>query len=107
MYFYSDFNFNFAKKYESWTVEDWGQVMSSCESTFQQFVVRKGPRGKRFKEKYTLPSAHSETSRNQMDRGSMSNNETAGLFFTCENDSKWLTICRPSSREVILAYGCP
>ena len=47
----------FAKKYESWTAVDWGQVMFSDESTFQRFVVQKGhvirPKEKQFEEKYT------------------------------------------------------
>ena len=50
----------FAKKCESWTAKDWSQVMVLDESTFQQFVVQRGhvsrPKGKRFEEKYTLPT---------------------------------------------------
>ena len=50
----------FAKKYESWTAEDWGYVMFLDELTFQQFVVQKGhvrrPKGKRFEEKYNMPT---------------------------------------------------
>ena len=49
----------FAKKYESWTAENWGQGMFSNESTFQHFVIQKGhvrrPKGKEFEENILCP----------------------------------------------------
>ena len=42
----------FANNHQHWTAEQWGKVLFSDESTFQQFVVRKRhvcrPTGKRF-----------------------------------------------------------
>ena len=50
----------FVKKYERWTEEDWGKVMFFDQSTLQQFVVRKQNIrklvGKRFDERYTVPT---------------------------------------------------
>ena len=50
----------FANNHQHWTAEQWGKVLFSDESTFQQFVVRKRhvrrPTGKRFDERYTIPT---------------------------------------------------
>ena len=76
----------FAKKYESGTARDCGQVIFSDELTFQQFMVQKGhvrrPKGKRFEEKYTMPTVKYPSS--QMIWGAMSVNETAALYFLPE-----------------------
>ena len=69
-----------AKKHLHWTADDWGKVLFSDESTFQQFVVRhkhvRRPVGKRFDQKYT--SATMKHPPSQMIWGAMSKNETAG-----------------------------
>ena len=48
----------FARKHLRWTADDWGKVLFSDESTFQQFVVRHKhvprPVGKKFDQKYTI-----------------------------------------------------
>ena len=53
------------------------------ESAFQQFVVQKGhvrrPKGKRFEEKYTMPTVKHLFS--QIIWGAMSFNRTAALYF--------------------------
>ena len=50
----------FANNHQHWTAEQWGKVLFSDESTFQQFVVLKRhvrrPTGKRFDERYTIPT---------------------------------------------------
>ena len=51
----------FANNHQHWTAEQWGKVLFSDESTFQQFVVQKRhvrrPTGKRFDdERYTIPT---------------------------------------------------
>ena len=51
----------FANNHQHWTDEQWGKVLFSEESTFQQLVVRKRhvrrPTGKRFDKRYTIPTA--------------------------------------------------
>ena len=86
----------FAKKHLHWTADDWGKVLLSDESTFQQFVVRqkhvRRPAGKRIDEKYT--SATMKQPPSQMIWGAMSKNGTAGLYFltpgTTMNGSKYV-----------------
>ena len=50
----------FANNHQHWTAEQWGKVLFSDKSTFQQFAVRKRhvrrPIGKRFDERYTIPT---------------------------------------------------
>ena len=90
----------FAKKHLHWTVDDWGKVMFSNESTFQQFVIRhkhvRRPVGKRFDEKYI--SATMKHLPSQMIWGAMSKNGTAGLYFltpgTTINGSKYVDLLK-------------
>ena len=90
----------FAKKHLHWTADDWGKVLFSDESTFQQFVVRhkhvRRPVEKRFDEKYT--SATMKHSPSQMIWGAMSKNGTAGLYFltpgTTMNGSKYVDLLK-------------
>ena len=48
----------FANNHQHWTGEQWGKVLFSEESTFQQLVVRKRhvrrPTSKRFDKRYTI-----------------------------------------------------
>ena len=86
----------FAKMHLHWTADDWGKVLFSDESTFQQFVVRhkhvRRPVGKQFDEKYT--SATMKHPPSQMIWGAMSKNGTAGFFFFDSwNHHKWVQIC--------------
>ena len=90
----------FAKKLLHWTADDWGRVLFSDESTFQQFVVQHKhvcrPVGKRFDEKYT--SATMKHLPSQMIWGAMSKNGTAGLYFltpgTTTNGSKYVDLLK-------------
>ena len=73
----------FANNHQHWTAEQWGKVIFSNESTFQQFVVRKRhfcrPTGKRFDERYTIPTVKHPPS--QMVWGAMYRNGVAALTF--------------------------
>ena len=73
----------FANNHQHWTAEQWGKVLFSDESTFQQFVVRKRhvrkPTGKRFDERYTIPTVKHPP--DQMVWGTMSRNGVAALNF--------------------------
>ena len=73
----------FANNHQHWTAEQWGKVLFSDELTFQQFVVRKRhvrrPTGKRFHERYTIPTVKHPPS--QMVWGAMSRNGVAALSF--------------------------
>ena len=90
----------FAKKHLHWTADDWGKVLFSDESTFQQFVVRhkhvRRPVGKRFDKKYT--SATMKHPPSQMIWGAMNKNGTAGLYFltpgTTMNGSKYVDLLK-------------
>ena len=92
--------FEFARNHIHWTVDDWGKVLFSNESTFQQFVVRhkhvRRPVGKRFHPKYTIPTMKHPPS--QMIWGAMSKNGTAGLYFltpgTTMNGSKYVELLK-------------
>ena len=72
----------FAKKHLHWTFDDWGKVLLSDESAFQQLVVRhkhvRRPVAKRFDQKYTTATTKHPPS--QMIWGAMSKNGTAGLY---------------------------
>ena len=90
----------FAKKHFHWTADNWGKVLFSDESTFQQFVVRhkhvRRPVEKRFDKKYT--SATMKHPPSQMIWGAMSKNRTAGLYFltpgTSMNGSKYVNLLK-------------
>ena len=73
----------FAKKYLHWTVDGWGKVLLSDESTFQQFVARhkhvRRPVGKRFDQKYITAIMKHPPS--QMIWGAITKNGTAGSYF--------------------------
>ena len=90
----------FAKKHLHWIANDWGKVLFSDESTFQQFVVPhkhvRRPVGKRFDEKYT--SATMKHPPSQMIWSAMSKNGAAGLYFltsgTTMNGSKYVDLLK-------------
>ena len=92
--------FEFARNHIHWTVDDWGKVLFSDESTFQQFVVChkhvRRPVGKRFHPKYTIPTMKHPPS--QMIWGAMSKNGTAGSYFltpgTTMNGSKYVELLK-------------
>ena len=73
----------FANNHQHWTPEQWGKVLFSDKSTFQQFVVQKRhvrrPTGKCFDERYTIPTVKHPPS--QMVWGAMSKNGVAALSF--------------------------
>ena len=68
---------------QHWTAKQWGKVLFSDESTFQQFVVQKRhvrrPTGKRFDERYIIPTVKHPPS--QMVWGAMFRNGVAALSF--------------------------
>jgi len=73
----------FCRKYEKWTSSDWEKVLFSDESTFTQFYsfcrhVRRPP-GKRFSEKYMVPSV--KQAPKVMVWGAVSAAGRAGLWF--------------------------
>lgn len=102
----------FAKKYESWGEEEWGKVLFSDESSVQQFVVRKRhvrrPSGKRFVERFTIPTVKHPPS--QMVWGSMSKYGTAGLYFlpvgTTMNGEKYLNLLKNHLDIPNGSHGC-
>ena len=68
----------FSKAHRNWTSEDWGKVLSSDESSVQQFSVRVQhvwrPSGERYYERYTVPTVKHPPS--QMVWGAMSAGHT-------------------------------
>jgi len=103
---------DFAKKHQVWNAEDWGNVLFSDESTFQQFVVRRQhvrrPVGDRFKERYTIPTMKHPPS--QMIWGAMSKSGTAGLYFlppkTTMNGAKYLELLRQKVQLHMEVHRC-
>lgn len=89
---------SFARSHQDWTVAKWNTVLFSDESTFQQFGSRnqhiRRPVGKRFDEKYTIPTMKHPPS--VMVWGAFSHNGTAGLYFlpqkTTMNGARYLKL---------------
>ncbi|KAK6173376.1 hypothetical protein SNE40_016841 [Patella caerulea] len=73
----------FAMEHRSWTVADWSHVLFSDESMFEQFTSRqrfvRRPVGKRFDERFTVPTMKHPPS--IMVWGAFSSCGTAGLYF--------------------------
>ena len=111
----------FANNHQHWTAEQWGKVLFSEESTFQQFVVRKKhvrrPIGKRFDERYTIPTVKHPSS--QMVWGTMSTNGVAALSFLppeiAMNGPKYVQMLSEKLKlhlqvhncQIFMQYGAP
>ena len=106
----------FANNHQHWTAKQWEKVLFFDESTFQQFVVRKRhvrkPTGKRFDERYTIPTVKHPPS--QMVWGAMSRNGVAALSFlppeTTINGPKYVQMLReaktsPASSQLSNIYA--
>ena len=99
---------NFARRHQNWTVADWNKVLFSDESTFQQFGSRhqhiRRPVGKRFDEKYTIPTMKHPPS--VMVWGAFSQNGTAALYFlpqkTTMNGARYLELLQ---EKLVLHMG--
>ena len=102
----------FANNHQHWTAEQWGKVLFSDESTFQQFVVRKRhvrrPTGKRFDERYTIPTVKHPPS--QMVWGAMSRNGVAALSFlppgTTINEPKYVQMLSEKLKLNLQVHNC-
>ena len=102
----------FANNHQHWTAEQWGKVLFSDESTFQQFVVRKRhlrrPTGKRFDERYTIPTVKHFPS--QMVCGAMSRNGVAALSFlplgTTMNGPKYVQMLSEKLKLHLQVHNC-
>ena len=90
----------------------WGKVLFSDESTFQQFVVRKRhvrrPTGKRFHERYTIPTV--KLPFRQMVWGDMSRNGVATLSFlppgTTINGPKYVQMLSEKLKLYLQVHNC-
>ena len=102
----------FANNHQHWTAEQWGKVLFSDESTFQQFVVRKRhvrkPTGKRFDERYTIPTVKHPPS--QMVWGTMSRNGAAALNFLPPgitiNEPKYVQMLSEKLKLYLQVHNC-
>ena len=102
----------FANNHQHWTPEQWGKVLFSDESTFQQFVVRKRhvrrPTGKRFDGRYTIPTVKHPPS--QMVWGTMSRNGVAALSFlppgTTINGQKYVQMLSEKLKLHLQVHNC-
>ena len=102
----------FANNHQHWTAEQWGKVLFSDESTFQQFVVRKRhvrrPNGKRFDERYTIPTVKHPPS--QMIWGAMFRNGVAALSFlppgTIINGPKYVQMLSEKLKLHLQVHNC-
>ena len=102
----------FANNHQHWTTEQWGKVLFSNESTFQQFVVQKRhvsrPIGKRFDERYTVPTEKHPSS--QMVWEAMSRNGVAALSFlppgTTINESKYVQMLSEKLKLHLQVHNC-
>ena len=102
----------FANNHQHWTAEQWGKVLFSDESTFQQFVIRKRhvhrPTGKRFNERYTIPTVKHPPS--QMVWGAMSRNGVAALSFlppgTTMNRPKYVQMLSEKLKLYLQVHNC-
>ena len=75
-------------------------------------MIQKGhvrrPKGKRFEEKYTIPTVkHPPPPQPDHLASNVRKWNCCTVHFTCWSDNKWLTICELSSREVAIAHGGP
>ena len=102
----------FANNHQHWTAEQWGKVLFSDESTFQQFVVRKRhvrrPTGKRFDERYTISTVKHPPS--HMVWGAMSRNGVAALSFlppgTTMNGRKYVQMLSEKLKLYLQVHNC-
>ena len=102
----------FANNHQHWTAEQWGKVLFSDKSTFQQFVVQKRhvrrPTGKRFDERYTIPTVKHPAS--QMVWGAMSRNGVAALSFlppgTTMNGPKYMQMLSEKLKLHLQVHNC-
>ena len=102
----------FANNYQYWTAEQWGKVLFSDESTFQQFVVRKShvrtPTGKHFDERYTIPTVKHHPS--QMVWGAMFRNGVTALSFlppgTTLNGPKYVQMLSEKLKLHLQVHNC-
>ena len=102
----------FANNHQHWTSEQWGKVLFSDESTFQQFVVRKRhfrrPTGKRFDKRYTIATVKHPPS--QMVWGAMSRNGIAALSFlppgTTMNGPKYVQMLSEKLKLHLQVHNC-
>ena len=102
----------FANNHQHWTGEQWGKVLFSDESTFQQFVVRKRhfrrPTGKRFDKRYTIPTVKHPPS--QMAWGAMSRNGIAALSVpppgTTMNGPKYVQMLSEKLQLHLQVHNC-
>ena len=102
----------FANNHQHWTAEQWGKVLFSDESTLQQFMVRKRhvcrPTGKRFDERYTIPTVKHSPS--QMVCGAMSRNGVAALSFlppgTTMNGPKYVQMLSEKLKLHLQVHNC-
>ena len=102
----------FANNYQHWTAEQWGKVLFSDESTFQEFVVRKRhvrrPTGKCFDERYTIPTVKQPPS--QVIWGALSKNGVATLSFvppgTTINGPKYVQMLSEKLKLHLQVHNC-
>ena len=101
-----------ANNHQHWAAEQWGKVLFYDESTFQKFVIRKRhvrrPTGKRFDERYTIPTVKHLPS--QMVWGAMSRNGVAALSFlppgTTINGPKYLQMLSEKLKLHLQVHNC-
>ena len=102
----------FTNNHQHWTAEQWGKVLFSDESTFQQFVVQKRhvcrPTGKRFDERYTISTVKHPPS--QIVLWAMSRNGVAALSFlppiTTINGPKYVQMLSEKLKLHLQVHNC-
>ena len=102
----------FANNHQHWTAEQWAKVLFSDELIFQQFVVQKRHvrrlTGKRFDERYTIPTVKYPPS--QMVWGAMSRNGVAALSFlppgTTINGPKYVQMLSEKLKLHLQVHNC-
>ena len=101
-----------ANNHQHWTAEQWGKVLFSDESTFQQFVVQKRhvrrPTGKRFDERYPIPTVkHTPI---EMVWEAMSRKGVAALSFlppgTTINGAKYVQMLSEKLKLHLQVHNC-
>ena len=103
---------SFVKAHPSWTLEDGDKVLFLDESSEQQFSVRVQrvwrPSGKRYHEKYTVPTVKHPPS--QMIWGAMSAAGTGGLYFltpgTTMNGEKYVKVFQVKLQLHMTVHQC-